>query len=107
MSEQEKQAGAGPVERHVRRGRRPLKVPRFAMAPSTNWTEQAGLRRAVAVLKTEAEMLKREGYKLQPAALLRVAAALAEANRRGSTTGEAYALDWVRRDEATARDDDA
>lgn len=36
-----------------------------------------------------------------------VLTALAEANRRGSTTGEAYALDWVRRDEATAPDDDA
>jgi hypothetical protein len=77
------------------------------MTPSRDWTENAGLRRAVAVLKTEAAMLRREGYDLQPKALLKVAAALAEANRRGSTTGEAYALDWARRDEATAPDDDA
>lgn len=93
-----------PVRRRVRR---PLKVPKYTMAPSRDWTESAGLRRAVAVLKTEASLLRREGFDLQPKALLRVAAALAEANRRGSTTGEAYALDWVRRDEATAPDDDA
>lgn len=96
------------VERKVRRrARRPLKVPKYTMAPSRDWTESAGLRRAVAVLKTEASLLRREGYDLQPRALLRVAAALAEANRKGSMTGEASALDWMRRDEATAPDDDA
>lgn len=101
-------ADEGRLEPTVRRRvRRPLKVPKFALAPSTNWTEQAGLRRAVAVLKTEASLLRREGFDLQPKALLRVAAALAEANRRGSTTGEAYAMDWVRRDEATVPDEDA
>lgn len=90
-----------------RRVRRPLKVPKHTMAPIRDWTEEAGLRRAVAVLKTEAALLRREGFDLQPNALLKVAAALAEAKRRGSTTGEAYALDWVRRDKATAPDDDA
>jgi hypothetical protein len=81
---------------------KPLKVPKFALTPSTNWTESAGMRRAVAVLKTEAAMLRREGFDLQPKALMRVAAALAEANRRGSTRGEADVLEWVKRDEATA-----
>jgi len=85
-----------------RRARKPLKVPKYTLAPSRDWTESAGLSRAVAVLKTEAAMLRREGYDLQPKALLRVAAALALANNRSSTTGEAYALDWVSRDEATA-----
>ena len=61
----------------------------------------------MAVLKTEAAILRREGYDLQPKALMRVAAALTEANRKGGTTGEAYALDWVRRDEATASAEDA
>jgi len=81
--------------------RKPLKVPKYTLSPSRDWKEKAGLMRAVAVLKTEAAMLRREGYILQPKALLRVAAALALANNRDSTTGEAYALDWVRRDEAT------
>ena len=89
------------------RKRKPLKVPKYTMAPSRDWTETAGLRRAVAVLKTEAAVLKREGYDLQPKALLKVAAALTEANRKGSTTGEAYALDWLRRDEKTAPVEDA
>ena len=80
------------------RKRKPLKVPKYTMAPIRDWTETAGLRRAVAVLKTEAAVLKREGYDLQPKALLKVAAALTEANRKGSTTGEAYALDWLRRE---------
>lgn len=98
----------GPLGATVRRRvRRPLKVPKYTLAPSLTWTERAGLHRAVIVLKTEAALLRREGFDLQPKALLRVAAALSEANRRGSTTGEAYALDWVRRDEATAPDDDA
>jgi hypothetical protein len=106
--EQNLPAVGAPVEPTVRRRvRRPLKVPKYTMAPSRDWTENAGLLRAVAVLKTEAALLRREGYDLQPKALLKVAAALAEANRRGSTTGEAYALDWVRRDEATAPYDDA
>ena len=89
------------------RVRKPLKLPKYTMAPSRDWTENAGLRRAVAVLKAEAAILRREGYDLQPKALMRVAAALTEANRKGSTTGEAYALDWVRRDEATAPAEDA
>ena len=89
------------------RKRKPLKLPQYTMAPSRDWTENAGLRRAVAVLKTEAAILRREGFALQPKALMRVAAALTEANRKGSTTGEAYALDWARRDEATATSEDA
>lgn len=81
--------------------RKALKVPKFALAPSLSWTEKVGMRRAVAVLKVEAALLRREGFELQPNALRRVAAALAEACRQGSTTGEAYALDWTRRDQAT------
>ena len=89
------------------RKRKPLKLPKYTMTPSRDWTESAGLRRAVAVLKTEAAILRREGFELQPKALMRVAAALTEANRRESTTGEAAALDWVRRDEATVPSEDA
>lgn len=99
-------AVAGQVHCRVRRRvRRPIKVPKYTMAPIRDWTERSGIKRAVAVLKIEAAVLKREGYDLMPKALLKVAAALAEANRLGSTTGEAYALDWVRRDEATATDE--
>ena len=101
-------AGASPVEFvGRRRARKALKVPKYTLAPSRDWTESAGLRRAVAVLKTEAALLRREGFDLQPKALLRVAAALTLANTRTSTSGEAYALDWARRDDATAPNDDA
>lgn len=106
--EQSSPAVLGPVEPSVRRRvRRPLKVPKFTTKPSRDWTESAGLRRAVTVLRTEAALLRREGFDLQPKALLRVAAALVEAHRQGSTTGEAASLDWVRRDDATAPHDDA
>ena len=91
-------AAGGPLDSLARRSRNPLKVPKFALAPSTNWLEQPGLRRAIAVLKTEASLLRREGLDNQAKALRRVAAALDEADR--STTGEAHALDWARRDEA-------
>ena len=89
------------------RKRKPLKLPMYTMVPSRDWMESSGLRRAVTVLKTEAAILRREGFDLQPKALMRVAAALTEANRRGSTTGEAGALDWLRRDEATVPNEDA
>lgn len=86
--------------------RKPLKIPAWAMAPSTRWIEAGGMQRAIAVLKTEAALLKREGFELQPKALLRVAMALAEANRKGGTTGEADSLDWKSRDEAARGEDE-
>jgi hypothetical protein len=95
-------SGTGSWEGPIQASRKRLKVPTYTMAPSSGWTEGAGLRRAVAVLKTEAAILRREGYTTEPTALLRVAAALSKANRRGSTTGEATVLNWVLRDNATA-----
>ena len=87
--------------------RKPLKIAKYTLSPSANWTERAGIKRAVAVLKTEATLLRREGFDLQPRALLRVAAALEEANRLGSKTGEAIWLDWSIRDEASLPIEDA
>lgn len=88
-----------------RRVRRPLKVPKYTLEPSTNWTESAGMRRAVSVLKTESALLRREGFDLQSKALMRVAAALTKATGRGRAKGEAYTLNWVQRDDAVAPDD--
>lgn len=76
--------------------RKPLKIPLWTQSPAANWTESRGMERAIAVLKTEAALLRREGFDLQPKALLRVAEALKVS--RGGATSEAESLEWARRD---------
>lgn len=74
-----------------------MKIPKYLEAPSTNWTERAGMRRAIAVLKAEAAVLKKQGFALQPAALRRVAAALQATIVKQGARAEADTLQWHQR----------
>lgn len=76
----------------------PLKVPQWLTKPSASWTEHGGIQRAVAVLKTEAKLLRKEGFALQPNALMVVARALSESINRGHGKAEAESLRWAERD---------
>lgn len=76
----------------------PLKVPQWLTKPSTGWMERGGIQRAVAVLKTEAKLLRKEGFALQPNALMAVARALSESINRSHGKAEAESLRWAERD---------
>jgi hypothetical protein len=74
-----------------------VKIPLYLTKPSTDWSERAGMRRAIAVLRTEAAVLRKQGFLLQPAALLKVVVALQRATAKPAGTAEAETLDWAAR----------
>jgi hypothetical protein len=74
-----------------------FKIPTWLTKPSDSWTEVCGVRRAVAALRTEAKLLRKEGFDLQPKALMRVAAALSASIRKGEPVSEAETLNWTER----------
>lgn len=74
-----------------------MKIAKYLTKPSTDWTEAAGMRRAIAVLRAEAAVLSKQGFKLQPAALRAVATALQRSIDRGNGQAEAETLAWTAR----------
>lgn len=104
--EQVTPADEGRLKRRVRRAAT-FKAPAWTAKPSTDWTERQGMRRAIAVLRTEAKLLRKEGFKLQPDALMRVAKALALSAQRQGAQAEADALMWEARACTAYQEDDA
>lgn len=72
-----------------------MKIPKYLTKPSTQWTEAAGMRRAIAVLRAEAAVLSKHGFKLQPAALRTVATALQRSIAMPVGSSEAETLAWA------------
>lgn len=74
-----------------------MKIPKYLNKPVQNWTEAYGMRRAIAVLRAEAAVLSKHGFKLQPAALRTVATALQRSIARPIGASEAETLAWAAR----------
>lgn len=73
------------------------KPPLWLTKPVQNRLENYGMRRAIAVLRHEAKILRKEGFALQPAALMRVARALSASIKHADPSSEAESLGWAER----------
>lgn len=76
------------------------KIPKRLTRPVDAWTEVYGMRRAIAVLRHEAKILRKCGMSGKADDLMRVARALSASINRGAPSSEADALQWAVRSAA-------